>query len=62
MPGSLSKNLASARRLRNKVIHEGHRFRFDDDAAEGVAAAAVETLALIQRVAHSAPAGHAAKK
>jgi len=46
-PG-LRAQLVKARRLRNRIVHEGLRLRFDDTQAENVADAIVAALALVE--------------
>jgi hypothetical protein len=48
---ALMDKLVTARRLRNKIIHEGFRLPFDDNTdARSAAAAVTDALALLERV------------
>lgn len=44
--------LVKARRLRNNIVHEGLRLRFDDTRAENVADAVIAALALVEGLFH----------
>jgi hypothetical protein len=48
LDSGLRAQLVSARRLRNTIVHEGQRMRFDDTAAETIADAVVAALGLIE--------------
>jgi hypothetical protein len=48
---SLRARLQAARQLRNSIIHDGTRLRFDDSQAESIAEAVIGALALIRPIA-----------
>jgi hypothetical protein len=48
---SLRARLQAARQLRNSIIHDGTRLRFDDPQAESVAETVIRALALIRPIA-----------